>query len=212
MTTKEKRNIYLRAWRKTDVCKNYQRKYQKEYYKNNKEKVKGYQEKFRKNNRDKVLKGYKDYYLKNSERRKKYAKGYRINNLEKCKNADKSHYLRNKEKHVEYRKKYQEMNSEKLNKYRTKYRLEAMSILGKICVKCGFNDLRALSIDHINGGGDKDRREVDKQIYRWLRKNNYPEGYQTLCMNCQFIKRAENKEWRGRYPSLSLCETTTTIG
>jgi hypothetical protein len=32
------------------------------------------------------------------------------------------------------------------------------------------------------------------EFYRWLIKNNYPEGYQTLCMNDQFIKKAENKE------------------
>lgn len=70
---------------------------------------------------------------------------------------------------------------------------------GTKCCKCGFNDIRALSIDHINGGGNLHRRELfgknaGGQFYNWLRNNGYPTGFQVLCMNCQFIKRHENKE------------------
>ena len=65
------------------------------------------------------------------------------------------------------------------------------------CSRCGFADIRALSVDHINGGGTKHRSEVGegRAFWRWLVKNNYPEGYQILCMNCQFIKREENQEY-----------------
>ena len=64
------------------------------------------------------------------------------------------------------------------------------------CVRCGFLDLRALSIDHIEGSGNWHRRKMRSsgQFYQWLIKNNFPPGYQTLCMNCQFIKRYENNE------------------
>ena len=62
------------------------------------------------------------------------------------------------------------------------------------CVRCGFSDIRALSIDHINGGGGKHQKIIRKNIYYWLAENKYPPGYQTLCMNCQFIKMHENKE------------------
>ena len=61
------------------------------------------------------------------------------------------------------------------------------------CVQCDENRLACLSIDHINGGGNKERNKLRKRssylYYTWLKKNNYPEGYQTLCMNCQFVKR-----------------------
>jgi len=71
---------------------------------------------------------------------------------------------------------------------------------GKIaCVKCGFDDIRALSIDHINAGGYQHKKKLKREgqnFYRWLISNSYPEGYQTLCMNCQWIKRAVNKETR----------------
>ena len=65
------------------------------------------------------------------------------------------------------------------------------------CVKCGYSDIRALSIDHINGGGNQERKsEKSKNIYRFVVLNNYPAGYQTLCMNCQFVKKKENQEHR----------------
>lgn len=55
------------------------------------------------------------------------------------------------------------------------------------------------SIDHIKGGGTKQRGKTGNggvSLYRWLRKANYPLGYQTLCLNCQFIKRSANNEHR----------------
>jgi hypothetical protein len=67
------------------------------------------------------------------------------------------------------------------------------------CAKCAYEDIRALSIDHMNGEGylhlnEKGNRLKGKHLYRWLFKNNFPTGFQVLCMNCQFIKRHENKE------------------
>lgn len=71
------------------------------------------------------------------------------------------------------------------------------------CVYCNFEDIRALSIDHINGGGEKHRKSLGMStggypFYAWLVKNNYPDGYQVLCMNCQTIKKYENKECKAR--------------
>jgi transcriptional regulator with XRE-family HTH domain len=77
------------------------------------------------------------------------------------------------------------------------------------CVKCGFDDLRALSIDHIQGRRSRRTQPLREAnyaynyaghlLYHWLIKNNFPEGYQTLCMNCQWIKRAENGESHREY-------------
>lgn len=59
-----------------------------------------------------------------------------------------------------------------------------------------FTDIRALSIDHIHGGGGKHKKIAGSgsRLYYWLKRNNYPKGYQVLCMNCQFIKRVEEHE------------------
>lgn len=60
---------------------------------------------------------------------------------------------------------------------------------GAYCACCGEDHFEFLSIDHINGGGSKHRRELKSSgksynMYQWLRANNYPEGFRVLCMNC----------------------------
>lgn len=72
------------------------------------------------------------------------------------------------------------------------------------CVRCGIDDIRILSIDHINGNGAEHQRQIKEEagikkatgiaLYRWLKKHGYPEGYQVMCLNCNFIKRLENKD------------------
>ena len=60
------------------------------------------------------------------------------------------------------------------------------------CVVCGESRLPCLSLDHIDDDGAEKRRAGEASgnaLYRWLRQNNYPEGYQTMCMNCQYAKR-----------------------
>lgn len=90
---------------------------------------------------------------------------------------------------------------------------------GKLkCTHCGFSDIRALSIDHIAGKGFQHRQKskTGSSFYRWLIHNGYPEGYQTLCMNCQWIKRVENKEYKMpvNFPQFSqnpLDKTTESV-
>jgi len=63
------------------------------------------------------------------------------------------------------------------------------------CAKCPYTDIRALSIDHINNDGSKHRKQVGHNyVYRWIIKNNFPSGFQVLCMNCQFIKEYERNQ------------------
>ena len=58
------------------------------------------------------------------------------------------------------------------------------------CVCCGFAEIDGLTIDHIEGrkkmGHDKKRRA--QTIYAWIKRNNFPKGFQTLCMNCNHAK------------------------
>jgi len=66
---------------------------------------------------------------------------------------------------------------------------------GMSCATCGKMDFSQLSIDHINNDGGKHRREIGMKcggynFYLWLIKNNFPEGYQTLCISCNSRKNA----------------------
>lgn len=85
-------------------------------------------------------------------------------------------------------------------KKKDKLKLEVMThyCKGSPKCKCGYNDIRALTIDHVDGDGAEHRREIGGggiKLYVWLKNNNYPDGFQILCMNCQFIKRMENFEF-----------------
>ncbi len=58
---------------------------------------------------------------------------------------------------------------------------------GYVCKCCGETIKCFLTIDHINGGGSKHRKENKgggKFTYRWIVKNGFPEGFQVLCFNC----------------------------
>ena len=71
-----------------------------------------------------------------------------------------------------------------------KKRLEVILALGNICCRCGFSDIRALQIDHINGGGSKERKTKSGKSYLYHVLKDLSK-YQLLCANCNWIKRYE---------------------
>ena len=106
----------------------------------------------------------------------------------------------NKVKQQEYRKEYNITNKESLNvKCRERGRRLKLDALthygpGKLlkCTHCNETNLTILQIDHINGGGKAHARSLNSStIYYWLKTNNYPDGFQTLCANCNLIKEIE---------------------
>jgi hypothetical protein len=65
-----------------------------------------------------------------------------------------------------------------------------------ICACCGEQQIEFLTIDHIAENGSAHRAEISNgknkannaQVFRWLRDNGYPEGFQVLCFNCNCAK------------------------
>lgn len=94
----------------------------------------------------------------------------------------------------------------KNREYRRRLKVEVLTHYGGgrlACVNCGFSDLRALTIDHVANDGAAHRKTLSKDgrngssgscIYTWLKKHGHPSGFQTLCMNCNFIKAREAQE------------------
>ena len=87
-----------------------------------------------------------------------------------------------------------------MSKYRKKLKQTTLERYGTSCAYCGFSDPRALQIDHINGGGNAERiaaggtvRFSGWNFYQYLKTNGWPDGYQTLCANCNMIKHEESK-------------------
>lgn len=61
------------------------------------------------------------------------------------------------------------------------------------CNCCGESTYRFLTLDHINGGGNKHRELVGGPIavLKDIIDKGYPEGFQILCYNCN-CGRARN--------------------
>ena len=60
---------------------------------------------------------------------------------------------------------------------------------GQCCTKCGNNDRDVLTIDHVDQKGSQHKSNSGTRfrgihLYRWLKQNNYPPGFRTLCINC----------------------------
>lgn len=61
---------------------------------------------------------------------------------------------------------------------------------GYVCSCCDEDEPAFLSIDHVNNDGATHRKKVGLgRFYTWLKANNYPPGFQVLCMNCQWGKK-----------------------
>ena len=76
--------------------------------------------------------------------------------------------------------------------YRLNNKRLVMEHYGDGCACCGEKELIFLVIDHINGGGTKHKKSISRiggNFYTWLRLNNFPEGFQVLCQNCNWAKR-----------------------
>jgi len=76
-------------------------------------------------------------------------------------------------------------------KFRWGLRRAMIAAYGGRCAHCGEADRPFLVLDHMNGGGKKDRRGSGGARGVWirLRREGWPPGYQVLCANCNAAKR-----------------------
>lgn len=148
----------------------------------------------------------KRYYESHKEQIKKYNKDYSARKYkehrEEYLEKSRGNYKRNRKQKLGYAKHYRETHREqiisKTKAIRTKNHKELIDMMGGKCIKCGFDDLRVLEIDHINGGGNVERRNIKSPSkYYEVIKQSILKGenkYQLLCANCNKIKRYENNE------------------
>lgn len=135
----------------------------------------------------------------------KQDKEYRERNKDKVKAHKHEYYLENRDDIIEkvclYAKENRIAHNLRGKKAKEKCKLGVFSAYCDDVVKCKNcteDDIGILTIDHIDGNGADHRREIQgknnggggSNFYRWLKKNNYPTGFQVLCFSCQFRKRA----------------------
>lgn len=83
---------------------------------------------------------------------------------------------------------------ESIMRWREAVRTEVFDHYGRSCACCGIIPDRP-EIDHIDGKGREHRAQGSSGgsgIYSWLIKNDFPEGFQTLCGTCNRAKGASD--------------------
>ena len=88
-------------------------------------------------------------------------------------------------------------HNKKMIERQRKERQDVIQILGGKCIKCGFDDPRALQIDHVHGGGRAEQRRIGFgriTTYIYNRIKSGSKDYQLLCANCNFIKMFEERK------------------
>jgi hypothetical protein len=71
-----------------------------------------------------------------------------------------------------------------------KRKLKVLTHYGLKCKCCGESEIKFLTIHHMNNDGKEHRKIIGNgsPIYRWLIENDFPSGFQVLCMNCNWAK------------------------
>ena len=91
------------------------------------------------------------------------------------------------------RQKWRDNNRNHLRNYgkqqRRTVKAEMIAAYGGHCVCCGDSTFEFLTLDHINGNGQEERKRHGNGygLYAWLRKQGWPKkDYRLLCLNCNF--------------------------
>jgi len=100
-------------------------------------------------------------------------------------------YYREYRKRDEWKKYKSTYNAIRYDRIKT----DVFNHYGRECVFCGERRFNKLSIDHPNDDGGEHRRSLKIggggiNFYIWLIENNFPQGFQTLCISCNSRKNA----------------------
>ena len=185
--------------------------YQKEYRATHVEERKAQYTQYYREHRDELLAKQKDARDrdKDNARRKAYYEAHR----EDAKEYDKSYREAHIEKLIEYKHNWYLANREKNRNYSRNARLKVLQHYSgnetPYCECCGENTYEFLSLDHTNGDGAEHRRKLGTggdRTYRWIIKNDFPDGFRVLCYNCNLshgfngycphqLEEGENRLW-----------------
>lgn len=136
----------------------------------------------------------KRWIAANPERAAANAKRWKELNPERVAANHKRWKMANREHIVAYRKQWVNAhpgyNKKKTKQMAATLKAIVISELGKKCVCCNITDSRFLSVDHINGGGNLDRKFHEyKSSWWWVFILGFPaDRFQILCYNCNIAK------------------------
>jgi len=193
-----------------------------EYYQKNKERMDAQSSKWAKDNSELVNQRSRKHRADNLEDARKYGRDWHRNNPIKSKAQGKRYYHshkaerkaayqkwieKNRERYLKQQVQYNKDNAEKNSKKRFANRMYVLNYYSlesyPICARCGEKEIGFLEIDHVKGVIEKDGRG-GHALVKYIIDNNFPENYQILCTNCNWLKHRENQR-------LTLSQTKENI-
>ena len=117
--------------------------------------------------------------------------GKPIQHCKKCrKKVSHLNYIKNRParlaKMAEWSRNHREIANRLQKEVLLRLRKIVIEHYGGICKCCKEKDIKFLVIDHVNGGGNKHRKEIRKggggNFYRWLKNS-----FKYFCLCCQVV-------------------------
>lgn len=162
----------------------------RKWVQNNREKHRESARRYTRTHKEETKKRNSKQYWGNPEKHRKRKLKYYRDNPEKIRERTRKWYKTNREKVLKKTKTEEYKSNMRRRRHNTKIEVLSHYSNGVLdCACCGENRIEFLTIDHLNGGGRKHRKElraIGSEIYPWLKRNNYPPGFRVLCMNCNF--------------------------
>lgn len=115
------------------------------------------------------------YWKENKDKINEYNKKWRDKNLERVNARRMKNYYANREHKLS-----------KMKEYYANLKSSIFNAYNNECSCCKENKREFLCIDHIHGGGNKDRKSSNpKAVYIRIKKEGFPKDkYRLLCHNC----------------------------
>lgn len=111
-----------------------------------------------------------------------------------CRKCHLEKYQRTKAEHKAYADKHRERFRLKSREGQRRLRLQVLRHYSggtPRCACCGETRYQFLALDHINGRSESERsarRVASAKLCTWLRRHDFPPGFQVLCHNCNCAK------------------------
>ena len=143
------------------------------------------------------------WYLKNRERISEQGKIARQDPIYRnaINQRRREYYKKNPSRELKQKKLYRTTNKEMINNsqrffMKRSYYNDKMIVYQHYsrgvpqCACCGELIYEFLTIDHIISRKNihHDKSFIGHKLYRWLINNNFPDGFQVLCCNCNFAR------------------------
>jgi len=168
--------------------------------------TKEYQKAYRQEHMKEHIAYCRKYYQEHKEEQRACKKKYHLKHGEERRAKGRKYYQEHREERIAYHEKYnQEHREEHKLKHKVRtwdIKLKVIKLLGGRCRNCNLADARVLQVNHLNGGGTKERafRGSNKFYLGILSGERGVGDLELLCANCNILYEYEvGRRYDGEY-------------